>query len=104
VTVHTPFLVAGSGIDHVTVSQHSAALVRDVEKITVAFLTLLVFERGVSFLPLLLVIILLLKKVDENVLGAVKGLGVEELNGILGSWQMTVHAVGHETLLVVHVG
>ena len=68
-----------------------------------AFLALVVSEGGVSFLPLLLVIILLLKEVDENVLDAMKSLSVEELNGILGSWQMAVHAVSHKTLLVVHV-
>jgi hypothetical protein len=69
-----------------------------------AFLALVVGEGGVCLLPLLLVIILLLKEVDENVLGAMKSLSVEELKGILGSWQMAVHAVSHKTLLVVNVG
>jgi len=69
-----------------------------------AFLALVVREGGVSFLPLLVVIILLLKEVDQNVLDAMKSLGVEELQGILGSWQMAVHAVSHKTLLVVHMG
>jgi len=69
-----------------------------------AFLALVVREGGVSFLPLLVVIILLLKEVDEYILDAMKSLSVEELNGILGSRQMAVHAVGHKTLLVVHVG
>jgi ABC-type proline/glycine betaine transport system permease subunit len=68
-----------------------------------AFLALVVREGGVSFLPLLVVIVLLLKEVDENVLDAMKSLGVEELQGILGSWQMAVHTVGHKTLLVVHM-
>ena len=69
-----------------------------------AFLALVVGEGGVSFLPLLVVIILLLKEVDENIFGAVKGLGVEELKGIVGGRQMAVHAVGHKSLLVVHMG
>jgi hypothetical protein len=44
-----------------------------------AFLALIVSERGVSFLPLLVVIILLLKEVDEYVLDAMKSLSVEKL-------------------------
>jgi hypothetical protein len=103
-TINALLFIAGPGINHVTVSQHGAAFIRDVQEIAMAFLALLVFERGVSFLPLLFMIILFLIKVDENVLGTMKGLGVEELQGILGRWQMAVHAVGHETLLVVHVG
>ena len=69
-----------------------------------AFLALVVRERGVCLLPLLVVIILFLKEMDENVLGAVKGLSVEELKGIMRNRQMAVHSVGHETLLVVDVG
>ena len=69
-----------------------------------AFLALVVSEGGVSFLPLFLVIILFLEEMDENIFGAVKSLGVEELNGIMRGRQMAVHAVGHETLLVVDVG
>jgi hypothetical protein len=83
VTVHTLFLIT----NHVTVSQHGAAFVRDVQEIAMAFLALVVGEGGVCLLPLLLVIILLLKEVDENVLGAMKSLSVEELKGILGSWR-----------------
>lgn len=41
---------------------------------------------------------------NHNVSGAMPGFGIKELKGILGSWQMAVHAVGHETLLVVHMG
>jgi hypothetical protein len=44
-----------------------------------AFLALVVGEGGVSFLPLLVVIILLLKEVDEYVLDAMKSLSVEKL-------------------------
>ena len=69
-----------------------------------AFLALVVRKGGVSFLALLLVIILFLKEVDENVFDAMKGLGIEELEGVMRGGQMAVHAVGHETLLVVHMG
>ena len=69
-----------------------------------AFLALVVGERGVSFLPLLVVIILLLKEVNDKVPDTVEGLGIEKVDRVLRSWQMAVHAVGHETLLVVHVG
>ena len=103
-TINALLFVSGSGIDHVTVSQHGTAFIWDIEKIAMTFLALVVGEGGVSFLPLLIVIILLLKEVDENVLGAMKGLGVEELYGILGSRKMAVHAVSHKALLVVHMG
>ena len=78
-TINALLFVSRPGIDHVTVSQHGAAFIRDVQEIAMTFLALVVREGGVSFLPLLLVIILLLKEVDEKVLDAVKGLGVEEL-------------------------
>jgi hypothetical protein len=69
-----------------------------------AFLALVIGEGGVRFLPLFVVIILFLEEMDENIFGAVKGLGVEELKGVMRGGQMAVHAVGHETLRVVHVG
>ena len=69
-----------------------------------AFLALVVLERTVGFLPLFLVIILFLKEVNQDVFGAMKGLGVEEINSVVGGGQMAVHAVGHKTLLIVHMG
>ena len=82
-TIHAFLLVAGPSIDHVTVSQHSTAFVRDVENIAVALLALLVLERGVGFLPLFLVIILCLDEMDKYVFGSVEGLGIEEVEGVV---------------------
>jgi len=41
---------------------------------------------------------------NNNVLNAVRGLRVEKIEGIMGSRQMTVHAVCHKTLCVICVG
>ena len=81
--IHAFLLVTGSGIDHVTVSQHGTTFVRDVEKIPMAFLALVVLERGVGSLALFLVIILFLEEMDHNVLGTVPGLGIEEVEGVV---------------------
>ena len=103
-TINALLFVSGPGIDHVTVSQHGTAFVWDIEKIAMTFLALVVGKRSVSLLPLFVVIILFLKEVDENVLGTMKGLGIEELEGVMRGGQMAVHAIGHKTLLVVHMG
>jgi hypothetical protein len=103
-TINTLLFVSSPGIDHVTVSQHGTAFIRDVEKIAMAFLALVVGKRGVRFLPLFVVIILFLEEVDENIFGTMKSLGIEELKGIMRGGKMAVHAVGHKALLVVHMG
>jgi hypothetical protein len=81
--IHAFLLVTGSGIDHVTVSQHGTTFVRDVEKIPMAFLALVVLERGVGSLALFFVVILTLEKMDEDVLGTVKGFGIEEVESVV---------------------
>jgi hypothetical protein len=102
-TIHAFLLVTWPSIDHVTVSQHGATFVRDVEKIAMTFLALIVFERGIGFLPLFLVIIFCLDEMDKYVFGSVKGLGIEEVEGVVWGGQMTIHAVGHKTLFIVHM-
>ena len=67
------------------------------------FLALVILERGVGLLPLFFVVILALEKMDEDVLGAVKGLGIEKVKGVVRGRQMTIHAVGHKSLFIVHV-
>ena len=58
VTIYAFLLITRSGIDHVTVSKHSATLIWNEKKIAVAFLALVILERGISLLPLFFVVIL----------------------------------------------
>ena len=69
-----------------------------------AFLALVIPKRGIGILPLFLVVILALEKMDEDVLGTVKSLGIEKVKGVVRSRQMAIHAVGHKALFIVHVG
>ena len=103
-TINALLFISRPGIDHVTVSQHGPTFVWDIEKIAMAFLALVVGERGVGFLPLFFVVIFFLKEMNHNVSGAMPGFVVEKLHCVLWGWQMAVHAVSHETLLVVHMG
>ena len=102
-TIYAFLLVTWPSVDHVTVSKHSATFVWNVEEIAMAFLTLVILERGIGLLPLFFVVILALEKMDEDVLGTVKSLGIEKVNGVVGSGQMAIHAVGHKALFVVHM-
>lgn len=68
-----------------------------------AFLALVIPERSIGLLPLFTVIILALEKMDQDVLGAVKGFCIEKVKGVVRSRQMAIHAVGHKSLFVVHM-
>jgi len=102
-TIYAFLFVTWPSIDHVTVSKHSATFVWNVEEIAVTFLTLVILERGIGLLPLFFVVILALKKMDEDVLGTMKSFGIEKVKGVVGSGQMAIHAVGHKALFVVHM-
>ena len=102
-TIHAFLLVTRPGIDHISVSQHGPPLVRNVENITVAFLALIIGEKGVCFLPLFVVIIFFLEEMDENVFGAMPGFGIEKLKCVLRGWKVAVHTVGHKTLLIINM-
>ncbi len=102
-TIHASLLITRPGIDHVSVGQHGPTFVRDVEKIAMALLALVVLERGIGFLSIFFVIILFLEKVDSNVFGTVPGLGIEEVEGVMWGREMAVHTVGHKTLLIIYM-
>jgi len=68
-----------------------------------AFLALVIPKRSIGFLPLFLVVILTLEKMDEDVLGAMKGFGIEKVKGVVRSRQMAIHAVGHKSLFIIHM-
>ena len=102
-TIYAFLLITRPGIDHVTVSKHGTAFVWNVKEVTMAFLALVILERGIGLLPLYLVVVFTLEEMDEDVLGTVKGFGIEEVKGVVGSRQMAIHAVGHKSLFVVHM-
>jgi len=102
-TIHAFLFITRPGINHVTVSKHSTTFVWNEKEIAMAFLALVIPKRGIGILPLFLVVILALEKMDEDVLGTVKGFGIEKVKGVVGSRQMAIHAVGHKSLFVVHM-
>jgi len=102
-TIYAFLLITRPGIDHVTVSKHGATFVWNVKEIAMTFLALVIPERGVGLLPLFFVVILALEKMNEDVLGTVKGLGIEKVKGVVRGWQMTIHAVGYKSLFIVYM-
>jgi len=103
VTVHAFLLIAWPGIHYITVGQHGATFVRNVEEISMAFLALVILERGIGLLSLFFVIVLFLKEMNEYIFCTVPGLGIEKVKGIVRSRKMAVHAISHETLSVINV-
>jgi hypothetical protein len=104
VAVHALLFIAGPGIDYRLVGQHGPALVWNVEKVAVALLALFVSKGSVCLLAVLVVIVLVLNEMNEDVFGAVKGLGIEEVKRVVGGGKVTIHAVSYKPLCVVHVG
>jgi len=101
VAIDTAFFIAGPRIDHIPVSQHGPAFIGNIKKIPVAFLALLVPEGGVGNGTLFLMIILPAHEVNNDVFYAMGRLGIEKIEGIVGSRKMTVHTVGDESLLII---
>lgn len=70
--VDTSLLISGAGIDHRSMGQHGAPLVRDVENITVTFLTLLIFKGGIGGLARLVMVIFIHGEMDDDIFYAVE--------------------------------
>jgi hypothetical protein len=104
VAVHTLLLVAGPGIDHRLMSQHGSALVWNVEKVAVALLALFILKGSIGLVAVLVVIVRVLNEMNDNIFGAVEGLRIEEVKGIVWGRKVTIHAVGYKTLSIVYVG
>jgi hypothetical protein len=102
--IHTSLLIAGPGIQYRPVGQHGPSLVWDIKDISMALLALLVLEEGISLLAISFVIVFLLEEMYNHVLDAMRSFGIEELKGVVGSREMTVHTVRHKSLGVIHVG
>ena len=82
--IHTSLLIPGSGIDYRPVGEHCAPFVRDIQNIAMAFLALLIFKRCIGREPVFLTVIFILGKMNNNILNAVRGLGVEKIEGVVG--------------------
>lgn len=97
------FFISGPWIEHGFVRQHGPAFVGNMQNIPMAFLTLVVFERGVGRVSRLFPVIFVPEEMDKNILDPVSGFGIEEIERAVGGRQMAVHAVGNKPLGVVGV-
>lgn len=102
--IHTSLLITRTRIDHGLVRQHGAPFIRNIEDISMAFLTLLIFKAVIGFLPVFFVIIIVCEKMKHQVLETMKGFGIKEFEGILRGRKMAIHAIGHKALGIVRMG
>ena len=84
--IHAPFLIPGSGIYYRSVGEHGPTFIRDIQDIAMAFLALFIFKRGIGCEPVFLVVVFILGKMNNDVLDAVRCLGVEKIEGVLWGW------------------
>ena len=101
--IYTFFFIAGSCINDGSMGQHGPTFIRDMKNVAMAFLALFILKSGVGFVFLQSVIIQahIFCEMDVNILDAVQGLGVKKINCIVGSGQMTVHAVCDKPLGII---
>jgi hypothetical protein len=102
--VGAAFLITGPRVQYRAVGQHGAPLVRNVEDIPVTFLALLILERDIGLFAVFFVVVFILDEMDHDVLYPVCRFGVEEIEGVVGSREVAIHAVSHKPLGVVHMG
>ena len=81
--IHAPFLIPGPGIDDRSVGEHGPTFIRDIQDIAMAFLALLIFERGIGCEPVFLVVVFILGKMNNDVLDAVRCLGIKKVEGVV---------------------
>jgi hypothetical protein len=86
VAVYTLFGIAGPGINDRSVSQHGPPIVRDIQKIAMALLALLILEGSIGLFTVFFMIVGLLGEMNEYVLHAMHGLGIEKVEGIVRGW------------------
>jgi len=70
------------------------------------FQALIVLKGSVRVPTILFVVIFghVLCKMDNNVLNAMSSLGIKEIKSVMRGREMTIHAVGHKPLGIVHMG
>ena len=84
--------------------QHGTPFIGNIQNVPMALLTLLVLKGCIRRLPILLPIIRLPREVNHDILDAMGRLGKKEIEGIMGSGEMAVHAVGDKALGIVDMG
>ncbi len=102
--IHASFLIPRPGVNQITMGQHRAPFIGNVKEIPVALLALCILERGISDTALLFVVKLAAREMDDNVLDAVRRLGIKEIEGVMGCGQVAVHAIGHKPVGIVRMG
>jgi hypothetical protein len=85
--------------------QHGPSFVWNMEDISMAFLALVILKGGIGLLTIFFVVIFIQNKdMHEQIFDAVRRFGVEEVNGVVGGGEMTIHTVCHKPLGVIDVG
>lgn len=102
--IHAPFLIPGSGIYYRSVGEHGPTFIRDIQDIAMAFLALFILERGIGSQPVFLVVVFILGKMNNDVLDAVRCLGIKKVEGVLWGWQMAIHTIRNKALRIIHMG
>jgi hypothetical protein len=96
-TIDTFFLISRFGIQHRTVGQHGTALIWHVEQIAVAFLALPVIKSGIGIIARFFPVVFTRKEMYRHVLDAMVSLCKEKVEGVLGGWQVAIHAIDDNT-------
>lgn len=68
-----------------------------------AFLALIVFEGSIGSLATLLMVVVTSCKMNKNILDTMKSLCIEEIDRIVRRREVAIHAVGYESLGIVHM-
>jgi len=103
--IHTFLFVSRPGIQYRPMGQHGSPFIRDVKDISMAFLALVVLEKGVSLLAILFVIIFIQnKEVYKHIFDPVGSFCIEEIKSVMRGGEVTVHTVGHKSLRIICMG
>ena len=84
--------------------QHGAAFVRHGQQVAMTLLAFGIVERRVGGLPVFLAVVCFDGKMLDHVFDTVKRFGEKEVKCFVGCGQVAIHAVGDESLGVVHMG
>jgi hypothetical protein len=102
--IYASLFISWSSVHHSPMGQHGTPFIRDIQEIAMAFLALIILEGGISLLAIFIMIVFFLGKMDDDIFNAVRGLGIEEFIGVIGSRKMTIHTVCHKSLCIINVG
>ena len=81
--IHTSLLIAGPRIYYRSVGEHGPPFIRDIQDIAMTFLALFILERGIGCQPVFLVVVFILGKMNNDVLDAVRCLGIKKVECVV---------------------